>query len=97
MIRSTLTALALCAAFSTAPAFAADEPGRSGDPGSAEKQAPGTVIHAPAESLLQEPGRSDDPRSAEKLAPGTQLETPAGASPQEPGRSADPASAEKRK
>jgi hypothetical protein len=97
MKRSTLLAIASSVTIISMPALAADEPGRSGDPGSAEKQPPGTQMHPPEKSLLQEPGRSDDPASAEKLPPGTQQQEPGGPSPQEPGRTGDPASAEKRR
>lgn len=74
---------------------AADDPGRSGDPASAEKRAPGAISAPDKGKPMKEAGRSGDPASAEKRQAGT-LPTPNKGDPvAEPGRSNDPASAEK--
>ena len=74
------------------------EPGRSGDPVSAEKkQAKKHKKANPAGAHATEPGRSGDPMSAEKSARLSGEVKAAGAHGDEPGRSGDPACAEKPK
>ena len=93
------TLLAITFAAVAASAYAADpqEPGRSGDPVSAEKKAVKKKKAKTGDGHAQEPGRSGDPVSAEKKAkPGGDVKA-AGPHPDEPGRAGDPVSAEKAK
>ena len=76
--------------------WAADEPGRSGDPASAEKLPKGAKQQKYEGPPSKEPGRSGDPASAEKEPKGKK-HGKAKAATTEPGRSGDPASAEKQK
>ena len=91
----------LAATFATvmASAYAAEpqEPGRSGDPVSAEKKHVEKKKAKTAGGHQKEPGRSGDPVSAEKTAKPAGDVKAAGAHPDEPGRSGDPVSAEKTK
>ena len=73
----------------------ADEPGRSGDQASAEKQAPSK--QTPQSAGAHEDGRSNDPAYAEKTEDGSGTDVTGAGASQEPGRSNDPASAEKQK
>lgn len=76
-------------------ARAAEEAGRSNDPASAEKRAPGSISAPDKGAPMTEPGRSDDPASAEKRSAGTLPPPNKGEPSHEPGRENDPASAEK--
>ena len=96
MKRLIYATIVLSMAGVAAPAISADEPGRSGDPASAEKLPPGKVSPHQEGATSQEPGRSGDPASAEKVPAGSTSPHQEGAPSQEPGRSGDPASAEKR-
>ena len=76
------------------PGYAADEPGRSGDPSSAEKQ-PAPKKKVKSHGASKDPGREGDPVSAEKKD-GAGTEVKAAGATKEPGRTGDPASAEKK-
>jgi len=89
-----LVALAFAAAI--VPSYAADEPGRSGDPASAEKKA-APKKKTKTHGAHQTDGRSGDPASAEKKKNGGGGAVKGAGATSEPGRSGDPASAEKKK
>jgi hypothetical protein len=99
-VKRLLPAL-IAIAFSTVvgAVYAADqqEPGRSGDPSSAEKPAVKKPKVKSSGAHPAEPGRTGDPVSAEKPAKPSGEVKGAGAHPDEPGRSGDPVSAEKPK
>ena len=94
---ATVVALAFAAGMTAVYAADPQEPGRSGDPVSAEKKPVKKPTTKQAGAHPTEPGRTGDPVSAEKKAkPGADVKA-AGAHEKEPGRSGDPVSAEKTK
>ena len=94
---SIVVALTLAAAMAAVYAADPQEPGRSGDPVSAEKKPVKKPSTKTTGAHPTEPGRSGDPVSAEKKTKPTGELKAAGAHPTEPGRSGDPVSAEKKK
>lgn len=89
----------VAAVFSLAalPSYSADEPGRSGDPASAEKPVQQKEKVKAQGAHEEGTGASEHVTAESKATPtGGEVTSPGAAGAQEPGRSGDPASAEKR-